>query len=226
MIMRSNGWMSTCILIQNTVREVGAQLILVPFDHYQQIQRTHVFEVVSGEMVHPFADGQVMAGNSTIGAEIVEALPDVYAILVPYDGGGLSCGIAKALRQIKPSVHIFACKTAAASPLAQSLAVQHPVEVSFTPSFISGIGAPFVFPEMWPIASQLLDGYLVVSLQQTAEAIRLLALRHRVITEGAGAVAVAAPIAGKVKSKRIICIVSGGNIDMDKLAIILSGEMP
>jgi threonine dehydratase len=210
----------------DAIRELGAKVILVPFHEYQQIQRTREVEGLTGELVHPFADVQVMTGNSTIGAEIVETLPDVDAVLIPYGGGGLSCGIARAIRLLKPSVKVYACEADTASPLASSLAAHRPVEVSFTSSFISGIGAPFVFPEMWPLASQLLDGSLVVSLQQTTEAIRLLALRHRIITEGAGAVAVAAALAGKVNSKKVACIVSGGNIDFDMLTRILSGEMP
>src|SRR5437868_4519994 len=167
-----------------------------------------------------------MAGNGTIGLEILEELPDVDAIVVPYGGGGLSCGIASAVRALKPSVKVYAAEVATAAPLAASWANGAPVEVEYIPSFVDGIGAPRVFPEMWQLARQLLDGSLVSSVPEIANAVRLLAERARVVAEGAGAASVAAALAGRAGSGKIACIVSGGCIDAHKLAAILQGEVP
>jgi len=168
----------------------------------------------------------VMAGNGTIAVEILEDLPEVDAIVVPYGGGGLSCGIAAAAKAMKPEVKVYAAEIETAAPLAASLKAGEPREVDYTPSFVDGCGSKSLLAEMWPLARQLLDGSLVVSLQQTAEAIRLLAERNRIIAEGAGAVAVAATLAGKAGHGTIACIVSGGNIDADTLAVILGGAVP
>lgn len=205
----------------DAIRSLGAEIIQVPFIQYQQIQTTHRYESMRGRLVHPFGDAQVMAGNGTIGIEILEDLPDVDAVLIPYGGGGLSCGIACALRALKPDVRIFACEVETAAPLAASLAAGIPVTVKYAPSFISGIGAPFVFPEMWPLASQLLDASLVVSVGETANTIRKLAQSSHIIAEGAGAVALTAALGGQVKADKVVCVVSGGNIDTDKLCNIL-----
>jgi threonine dehydratase len=215
------------------IKSQGAQIHPVPFDVYQEIQSRRSLadpglNRILGKMtlVHPFADEQVMAGNGVIGLEILEDLPDVDAVLVPYGGGGLSCGIASALRALRPQTRIYACEVHTAAPLAASLEAGRPVEVSYTPSFVSGMGAPFVFPEIWPLASQLLDGSLVVTLDQVAEAMRALAGRNHVVAEGAGAVSVAAALGGLAGSGKIVCIVSGGNIDLPVLAEILQGKPP
>jgi len=208
------------------IARLGARIVKVPFPAYQEIQRLHTFEGMAGMLVHPFGDPAVMAGNGTIGLEILEDLPDVNAILVPYGGGGLSCGIASAIRLVSPQVKVYACEVQTAAPLAASLAASSPVEVSYTPSFVSGIGAPFVFPEMWPLAELLLDGSLVVSLAQVAEAIRLMAGSNHLIAEGAGAVPVGAAMAGLAGGGKIACVLSGGNIDKEKLIRILQGYVP
>jgi len=177
-------------------------------------------------LIHPFADPAVIAGDGTLGLEILEDLPDVDTILVPYGGGGLSCGIAPAVHAVNPRVKICAVESASGAPLTASLAAGQPVEVPYTASFISGIGAPFVFPEMWLLASQLLDGAFAVELAQIAEAVRLQAEWNHVIAEGAGAVALAAALTGKAGGGKIVCLVSGGNIDSGKLVKILNGEVP
>jgi threonine dehydratase len=179
-----------------------------------------------GLFVHPFSDRAVMAGNGTIGLEILEDVPDVDAVLIPYGGGGLSCGIASALRARKPGVKIYACEVATAAPLTPSLAAGEPVEVPFSPSFVDGIGAPVVFPEMFPLASKLLDGSVVVEPSEVARAVRVMAERNRVIAEGAGAVSVAAALQGMAGGGKIVCVVSGGNIDAAKLSTILDGGVP
>ena len=207
------------------VKRLGAHVLMVPFAEYQQIQRTKKCEGVAGLLIHPFADRTVMAGNGTIGLEVLNTLPEVDTVIVPYGGGGLACGIASAFRSAKPETQIFASEVQTAAPLAASLKMGHPTHVPFQPSFVSGIGAPFVFPEMWPLASELLSGSFVVSLREVVNAIRLLAERNHIIVEGAGAVAVAAALARKTDMGKTICIVSGGCIDSNVMAQILKGQM-
>jgi threonine dehydratase len=146
--------------------------------------------------------------------------------VIPYGGGGLSCGIASALRALKPTVRIYAAEVETAAPLAASWAAGRPVEVPFTPSFVDAIGAPRVFPEMWALARELLDGSLVSSVEAIAAAVRLLAERSRVVAEGAGAAPVAAALTGRAGAGKVVCVVSGGNIDTAKLVKILQGGVP
>jgi threonine dehydratase len=127
---------------------------------------------------------------------------------------------------LKPGARLFACEVETAAPLAASLAAGVPREITYVPSFVDGIGAPFVLPDMWPLVSRLLDGSLVVTLHEVAAAIRLLVERARVVAEGAGAAPVAAALTGKAGAGKVVCIVSGGNIDAAKLATILSGQLP
>ena len=210
----------------SAVERLGAQVIKVPFATWLEVFSTRRFEGLNGFFVHPFSDPMVMAGNGTIGLEILEDLPDVEAVVIPYGGGGLSCGIASALRGLKPDTRIYAAEVETAAPLAASWLAEEPVRVVYTPSFVDGIGAPNVFPEMWQLARRLLDGSLVTGLTEIANAITLLADRNRVIAEGAGAAAVAATLAGKAGGGKIVCVVSGGNIDLDKVAKIFHGEVP
>jgi threonine dehydratase len=210
----------------DAIADLGARIIQVSFSEYQSIQIHCQRPDLEGTLIHPFADPQVMAGNGTIGMEILEDLPDVEAILVPYGGGGLSVGIAAAVRAARPQVKVYACEVATAAPLAASLQANEPVKVSYTPSFVSGMGAPFVFPQMWPLASQLLDGSLVVSLSHVAGAIRSLAAYNHLIAEGAGAVAVAAALSSSNWRGKVVCVLSGGNIERDTFIQILSGHVP
>ena len=208
------------------IERLGATIVRIPFDAWWNVLVTHHHPGIEGMFIHPVSDPAVIAGNGTIGLEILEDLPDVEAVLVPYGGGGLSCGIAAAIRTLRPGVKIFACEVATAAPLAASLAAGRPIQIDYTPSFVDGIGAKGVLDEMWPLASRLLDGSLVVSLAQTAAAVRLLVERNRVVAEGAGATPVAAALAGKAGAGKIACVVSGGNIDAKKLATILMGDVP
>jgi threonine dehydratase len=205
------------------VRRLGGTIEEVPFAEWIELFRTRHRNGMQGLFVHPFSDRAVMAGNGTIGVEILEDLPDVDAVLIPYGGGGLSCGIASALRVQRPEVKIYACEIGTAAPLAPSLAAGQPVEVPFSPSFVDGIGAPVVFPEMFPLASKLFDGSLVVDIPEVAQTVRILAERNRVIAEGAGAVPVAAALQGMAGGGKVVCVVSGGNIDLAKLTTILQG---
>jgi threonine dehydratase len=186
----------------------------------------HSFPGLGGLFIHPVADRAVMAGNGTIALEILEDLPDVDTVLVPFGGGGLSCGIAAGFAALRPEARVFGCEVETAAPLSASLAAGSPQSVEYRPSFVDGIGGKSLLPEMWPLVSRLLAGARVVSLAETAAAVRLLAERHRVIAEGAGAASVAAALAGVPGTRRVVCIVSGGNIDNAKLCAILDGRVP
>jgi threonine dehydratase len=208
------------------IERLGASVVKIPFAEWFRILETRRHPGMDGLFIHPVCDSAVIAGNGTIGLEILEDLPDVDAIVAPYGGGGLSCGIAAAARALRPATRVFACEVETAAPLAASLAAGAPARVTYTPSFVDGMGGPFVLTEMWPLASTLLAGSLVVSLEQVAAALRLLAERQRVIAEGAGAAPVAAALAGKAGGGKVVCVVSGGNIDTARLVRILQGQVP
>jgi threonine dehydratase len=177
-------------------------------------------------LVHPFDDELVIAGQGTVGLEILEDVPDVDAIVVPYGGGGLSCGIASAISAVRPDVKVYAAEVETAAPLAASLAAGRAMRIDTTPSFVDGIGGKGVFDEMWPLAKALLAGSRVVSVAAIASAVRTLAERSRVVAEGAGAAPVAVALEGLVDARTIVCVISGGNIDSDVLATILRGGIP
>jgi len=207
------------------IKRLGGEIIKVPFDEWWNVMVTHRFEGASGLFIHPVVNSDVIAGNGTIGLEILEDLPDVTDVLVPYGGGGLSCGIATAILSQKPEAAIHACEVETAAPFAASLRAGEPVEMQYTPSFVDGIGGKTVLKEMWEMASSLLSDSIIVSLSEIASAIRLLLERNHVVAEGAGAASVAAALKGPLRGKKIVCVISGGNIDSAKLVQILSGEM-
>jgi threonine dehydratase len=206
------------------VARLGATIMQVPYDEWWQTLRDHGRAGVPGTFIHPVADRAVMAGNGTIGIEIAADLPDVDAVLVPFGGGGLITGIATAIRTLAPRAKVFGCEVATSTPLTAALAAGEPVVVDRTPSFVDGIGGRGVLPEMWPLVSALLDGALVAELAEVAGAVKLLVERARVVAEGAGAVPVAAALAGRGGSGRIACVVSGGNIDLRTLIELLSSS--
>jgi threonine dehydratase len=208
------------------ITRLGAEFIPVTFADWFAILSSHTFAGMEGYFVHPVSDPNVIAGNGTIGLEILEELPDVDTILIPYGGGGLSAGIASAVRALKPDTLLYACEVETAAPLAPSLAAGAPREVPYTATFVDGIGGPSLLPEMWPLVSKLLDGSLVMSVAAVADAVRLLVERNRVVAEGAGATPVAAALSGQAGSGKVVCVVSGGNIDSAKLAKILLGQLP
>ncbi len=208
------------------IERLGTRVVFAPFDDWMQIFRSRSYEGMEGLFIDDFSEPAVRAGHGTIGLEILEELPDVDAVVIPYGGGGLSCGIAPGLRALKPDTKLYACEVETGAPLAASLAAGKPVEINHTPSFVDGISAPFLLPGMWELASQLLDGSLVVGLEEVASAIRILAERNCIIVEGAGAVSVAAALTGKAGSGKVVCVISGGNIDKSKLVRILQGKVP
>ncbi|MGA3020033.1 MAG: pyridoxal-phosphate dependent enzyme, partial [Bryobacteraceae bacterium] len=152
----------------------------------------------------------------------LEDLPDLEAVVIPWGGGGLSCGIAAVLRQLAPRVKVFAAEVETAAPLAASLAAGEPRPVDYQPSFVDGIGAKVVFANMFERARGLLDGSLVVTLQEAAAAMKLVAERNRVIMEGAAACAVAAALSGRAGSGKVVAIVSGGNIDLNTFSKLVT----
>jgi threonine dehydratase len=208
------------------IERLGAQTVKVPFDRWWSVITDHHYPGMRGLFIHPVADTAVIAGNGTIGLEILEDLPDVDAVLVPFGGGGLSCGIASALRARRPRTKVFACEVETAAPFAASLAAGAPQTVDRTPSFVDGIGGKSMLPEMWPIARRVLAGSLVVTLREIVAAIALLVERNRVVAEGAGGASLAAALTGKAGRGKVVCVVSGGNIDSAKLAEILGGNIP
>ena len=207
------------------ITRLGAKFIKVTFDDWWQVVVTHHFDGLEGLFVHPVSDPAVIAGNGTIGLEILEDLPDVDAILVPYGGGGLSSGIATAVRALKPATKIYAAEVESSAAFAAALKAGEAVKIDYQASFVDGIGSGSVLADMWPVARELLDGSLVSSLAEVAEAVRILAERNRVIAEGAGATPVAAALAGKAGGGKVVCVVSGGNIDFEKLVKIFKREL-
>lgn len=212
----------------DAIARLGATALPLPFDEWWSVLRDHGHPAEDGYFVHPVSDPAVIAGNGTIGLEIVEELPDVRAVVVPYGGGGLSCGIASAVREVCPGVPVFAAEVDTAAPFAASLRAGEPVEVTHTPTFVDGIGATSLLSEMWPLASSLLAGSLVVSIEEACEAIRVLAGRAHIVAEGAGSTAVAAALRGLpgVEHGPVVAVVSGGNIDLPVLHAILEGRTP
>jgi threonine dehydratase len=208
------------------IERLGGEIIKVPFDDWWRVIVTHEFAGVDGLFIHPVSDPAVIAGNGTIGLEILEDLPDVETVIVPYGGGGLSSGIASALRAERPEASVFACEVETAAPLAAALEAGAPTEVEYVASFVDGIGGKSLLAEMWPLASNVLAGSIVVSLDEIAAALRLIAERCRVIAEGAGAASVAAALTGAGGEGKTVCVISGGNIDARTLATILSGKTP
>lgn len=204
------------------IERLGGRVIKVSFDEWWRAFEERAFPGIEGTFIHAFDDRNVMAGNGTIGLEILEDLPEVDAIVIPWGGGGLTCGIASAVRQIRPTCRIFAAEVATAAPLAASLATGSPQEIEYTPSFVDGIGGKKVFPGMFDLAQKLIETSMVAELDQVAEAVRLLAERNRIVAEGAGACPVACALSGNAGSGKIVCVVSGGNIDSSRLADILS----
>lgn len=208
------------------IERLGGKIMKLPFERWWQVLVDHGYPDMDGFFIHSVSDPAVMAGNGTAGIEILEDLPDADTILVPYGGGGLSCGIASAVRALAPGVRVLACEVETAAPFSASLAAGHPVAVTYQPSFVDGIGSGGLLSEMWPLASTLLAGSLVVSVAEVAAAVRLLVERNHVIAEGAGATSVAAALGEIPGARKIVCVISGGNIDSAKLATILQGGIP
>jgi threonine dehydratase len=206
------------------IERLGARLIKVSFDEWWRAYEQHSFPGVEGTFIHAFDDPFVMAGNGTIGLEIVEDLPDVDAVVIPWGGGGLTCGIASALREVRPSCKVFTAEVSTGAPLAASIAAGVPTTVDYQPSWVDGVGAKAVFPQMFERARPLIDGALIADLDSTAAALRLLVTQNHIVAEGAGACPVACTLSGAAGKGKIACIISGGNINPSTLASLLSSN--
>jgi threonine dehydratase len=205
------------------IERLGGNVLKVPYEDWWQAIVTSRVDGVDGLFVHPVQDEGVMAGNGTIGLEILDDLPAPDAVVIPYGGGGLTVGIASAIRALKPNTRIYTAEPSTGAALAAALAAGEPTDVDYTPSFVDGSGSRRVLDTMWPRVRPLVDDALSVPIADAAAAVRTLAGHARVIAEGAGALATAAALSGRAGTGKVVCIVSGGNIDLAKLAGILEG---
>jgi threonine dehydratase len=205
------------------MRELGARLVLVSYDVAWKALDDRAFPGVDGTFVHPFDDHNFIAGHGTMGLEILEDAPETKAIIASIGGGGLITGVASAIKSIKPEIKIFGAEPETAAPAALSFERNSPqVFKNWKASFVDGAGGQSVFPRMWERMKPLVDGYIVVTLQETKNAMRLMAEKARIISEGAGALPLAAALTGKAGKGPIVAIVSGGNIDLKKFFELVS----
>jgi threonine dehydratase len=205
------------------IKRLGGEVRKLPYDDWWNVIVTGRLDGAAGLFVHPVQDPGVMAGNGTIGLEILADLPDPDAVVIPYGGGGLTVGIASAVKALRPETKIFTAEPETGAALAAALAAGQPVDVDYRASFVDGSGSRRVLDTMWPLVAPLVDGAVAVPVGAAAAAVRVLAERARVIAEGAGALALAAALAGQAGTGKVVCIVSGGNINLAKLAEILTG---
>jgi threonine dehydratase len=207
------------------MRRLGARLIPVPFDVAWNAMEERAFNGAEGTFIHPFDDQNFVTGNATIGLEILEDAPDVVAVIAAIGGGGLITGLGSAVKALKPKVKVWGAEPETAAPGALSFANQSPQAFTgWKQSFVDGAGGKNIFPRMWERMRPVADGSIVVSLEETRRAMRLLAEKSRVIAEGAGALSVAAALSGKAGRGPIVAVVSGGNIDLDKFYELISQD--
>ena len=207
----------------SALRRLGAHIEEVSFKDWWEILSTREAPGHQGHFVHPVAESHVIAGNATIGREILEDLPDVDAVLLPIGGGGLAAGVGSAIKAARPEVRIIAAETEAAGQLGAALTAGKPVEVDYQTTFIDGAGSTTVLEQMWPLLSSVVDEAVTSSIPEVVEAVRRLAIEQSLIAEGAGATPIAAALAGRGhrSGQKTVCIVSGGNLDPQVLAAIL-----
>ena len=207
------------------MRRLGAKLIPVPFDVAWNAMDERAFDGADGTFIHPFDDQNFVTGNATIGLEILEDAPDAVAIIAAIGGGGLITGLGSAVKALKPKMKVWGAEPETAAPGALSFAKQSPQTFTgWKQSFVDGAGGKNIFPRMWERMRPVADGSIVVSLEETRRAMRLLAEKTRVIAEGAGALSVAAALSGKAGKGPIVAVVSGGNVDLDKFYELISQE--
>jgi threonine dehydratase len=205
------------------IERLGGQVRKLPYDDWWNVIVTSRVDGVEGLFVHPVQDPGVMAGNGTIGLEVLDDLPAPDAVVIPYGGGGLTVGIASAVKALRPDTKIFTAEPATGAALAAAVAAGRPTDVDYRASFVDGSGSRRVLDSMWPLVTPLVDGALSIPVAEVAAAVRLLAERARVVAEGAGALALAAALSGRAGSGKVVCIVSGGNINLSTLAETFDG---
>jgi threonine dehydratase len=204
------------------MKALGAKLILVPYATAWKTLDERAYPGAEGTFIHPFDDDHFIAGHATMGLEILEDAPDVAAVIASIGGGGLITGVGSALKALKPEVKIWGVEPETAAPMAQSLAAGAPQTFKeWKASFVDGAGGQSVFPRMWQRMKPLVDGSIVVTLEETRRAMRMMAEKARVIAEGAGAMPLAAALTGKAGKGPIVAIVSGGNIDLAKFTELI-----
>jgi threonine dehydratase len=208
------------------LRRLGARIDVRANEVWWRAIEAGVLDDQQGVYIDAVRDPASLAGDATLGVEILEQWPDVEAILIPFGGGGLACGIACAVRALRPAVKIIACELASAHPLQSAFAAGAPTPTAHDAGFVSGVGYGSVLPEMWPLLRAMIDEVLTVSLAQVAQTIRLLAENNRVVAEGAGAISVAAALTAQYSHSRVCAVISGGNIDSGVFAEILGGRTP
>ena len=208
------------------IEKLGATYTKVPFKRWWQVLIEHGYPGMPGVFIHPVVDPVVIAGNGSMGLEIIADLPEVDAVIIPYGGGGMSTGIATAVKSKKPDVKIIAAEVETAAPLYAAFDAGQPVTVDYSPSFVDGIGSSGIIPDMWPHVSRLIDEVCLVSLDEIAGSIRMLMMQKKLIAEGAGAASLAAALKMDGPPQKIVCIVSGGSINAGHLMTILEGGTP
>lgn len=208
------------------LRHFGTRIVMVPIEEWWQAIRAGTLKDQKGVYIDAVRDPASLAGDATIGLEILAQSPDVEAILIPFGGGGLACGIACAVRALRPDVKIIACELASAHPLKAAFAAGAATETPHVPGFVSGVGFGSVLPEMWPLAKAMIDEVIIVSLTEVAAAIKTMVEHNHVVAEGAGAVSVAAALSGRYAASKVCAVVSGGNLDSSMLTTILEGRVP
>ncbi len=207
----------------DAVSRLGGEVVKASYDECWQALADRAHPAMTGAFIHPFEDDGFIAGNASVGLEILEDLPDVDCVVAGFGGGGLSCGIAAAMQERGQKVKVFGAEPETAAPLALSLAAGSAQSFpNWTASWVDGCGGKSVFPRMWDLAHHLLAGSIVCTLAETRKAMRIVAERNHVISEGAGACAVAAGLSGKCGSGKIVCVVSGGNIDLAKFSELVT----
>jgi threonine dehydratase len=208
------------------LRQLGARIDMRSNEEWWRAIEAGVLAGQEGLYIDAVRDAASLAGDATIGLEVLEQSPDVEAILVPFGGGALACGIACAVRHLNPAVKVIACELASAHPLKAAFDAGAPVKTPHEPGFVSGVGYGCVLPEMWPLARSMIHSIVIVSLTEVAAAIRIMAERNRIVAEGAGAIAVAAALSGRYQESKVCAVVSGGNLDSQMLTAILQGHVP
>ena len=205
------------------MRALGAKLVTVPYEAAWRALGDRAYPGVSGTFVHPFDDQNFIAGHSTMGFEILEDAPDTVAVIAAIGGGGLITGVGSALKALKPGIKIWGAEPETAAPAALSLSMgSAQVFKDWKASFVDGAGGQSLFPRMWERLKPVVDGCVVVSLEDTKRAMRLLADKARIVAEGAGSLSLAAALTGKVGKGPIVAIVSGGNIDLQKFCDLIA----
>jgi Threonine dehydratase len=207
----------------DAIRRLGAEIVPASYDDCWKALGERAHPAMTGAFVHPFEDDAFIAGNATAGIEILEDLPDVDAVVAAFGGGGLSCGIASVMHLRNPRVRVFAAEPETAAPLARSFEAGSPQKFpDWKASWVDGCGGKSVFPRMWALAQHVLEGSVVCSLEEIRRAMKLVAERNHVIAEGAGACAVAAALSGRCGTGKVVAVVSGGNIDLDRFRELIA----